>query len=124
MNFTKEILIKAIEKIDLDSSLRNNRSSSTYDLLYNGAKYPPILVLSVANQLRGEKELFLTDFENNIHEPFKILKNEGFMIVKKDKSIKTEFEKWLILKLKDKSGAISSYLPSLDLLSNANFICS
>ena len=117
MDFTKEILLRAIEKIDSEPNLRNNRGSSTYDLIYNDVKYPPILVLSVASQLEGEKELFLSDFNNNVEIPFKILRHKGFMIAKKTKSVKSEFEKWLILNLKQNSGAVSSYLRSLDLLS-------
>lgn len=117
MNFTRENLLTAIEKIDLEPEIKSNRSSSTYDLVYNNKKYPPILILSVANQLNGKEELFLKDFNNNIDEPFKILTNQGFEIIKKNKNIKSEFEKWLILKLQENSGAISSYLRSLDLLS-------
>ena len=82
MNFDQDILLQSIEKIDNDPTLRLSRTSSTYDLSYKGNLYPPILVLSVASQLNGGKELFLKDFNNSIEIPFKILKNNGFEIVK------------------------------------------
>lgn len=90
MNFDQDILLQSIEKIDNDPTLRLSRTSSTYDLSYKGNLYPPILVLSVASQLNGGKELFLKDFNNSIEIPFKILKNNGFEIVKKESSYYNE----------------------------------
>ena len=57
ISFTKEELIQAIKKIDQNPTLLKGRQSSTYDLLFEGKKYPPILVLSVAYQEREGKEL-------------------------------------------------------------------
>ncbi len=96
MNFTKENLIEAIEKIDANPNLLINRSSSTYDLIYNDRKYPPILVLSVANQLNGGEELFLKDFNNNIDEPFRILKENNFKIMRKELSYFEELNMFLL----------------------------
>ncbi|GGP02631.1 hypothetical protein GCM10010992_07890 [Cloacibacterium rupense] len=81
--FTREELINAIQTIDNNPSLKSGRHSSTYDLIYNGKKYPPILVLSVANTSKGNKELTLADFGNSVEIPFKILNNNGFDILKK-----------------------------------------
>lgn len=119
MEFNRENLIKAIEKIDNNPDLRNSRSSSTYDLIYNEKRYPPILVLSVANQLNGNKELLLSDFDNKIDIPFKILRNNGFVVVKKNLNTRDEFEIWLKEKHSENSGAPSSYLRSIDLLSDS-----
>ena len=83
-NITREHILKAIEKIDSKPELKNKRSSSTYDLIFEGKKYPPILVLSIANQLNNGKELLLSDFDNNIEKPFKILRENGFEIIKKE----------------------------------------
>lgn len=85
MDFTKEIILQAIEKIDSEPILRNNRNSSTYDLIYKDVKYPPILVLSVANQLKGGKELFLSDFNDNVDIAFDILRGHDFIVIKKTK---------------------------------------
>lgn len=86
MNFTREDLIAAIKKIDENPQLKTKRASSTYDLIYNEKKYPPILLLSVANQLNNGKELLLNDFNNDVKEPFKILRDNGFEIKKKQTS--------------------------------------
>jgi 5-methylcytosine-specific restriction enzyme B len=82
-NLTREIVERAIERIDTNPDLRKGRESIEYDLSYNGSKYPPILVLSVANQIAGGQELLLTDFGNSTKSAFSILLNLGFKIVKK-----------------------------------------
>ena len=95
MEITRNSILQAIEKIDSNPKLRENRSSSTYDLVFNKIKYPPILVLSVANQLYGNKELFLSDFNNKVDVPFKILRDNGFEIQKKDMNYHEELHKFL-----------------------------
>ena len=39
MEFNRKNLIEAINKIDKNASLRNNKSSSTYDLIFENKKY-------------------------------------------------------------------------------------
>lgn len=121
MNFDRNILLEAIKKIDDNSELRKNRNSSTYDLIYNEKKYPPILVLSVANQLNDGKELLLNDFNNDVKEPFKILTDNGFEIVPKlqesEMNNKEEFKEWILKNSPANSGASSAYIHSLKWLS-------
>ncbi|SFO39176.1 5-methylcytosine-specific restriction endonuclease McrBC, GTP-binding regulatory subunit McrB [Algoriphagus ornithinivorans] len=81
--FSRDELVEAIKKIDEDPSQKKGRQSSTYDLIYEGKNYPPILVLSVANQLKGGKDLTLEDFGNNVSIPFKILRENDFEIIPK-----------------------------------------
>ena len=95
MEFSRENLLKAIKRIDENQELKKNRSSSTYDLVYDGKKYPPILVLSIANVLNGGKELFLEDFDNKVDIPFKILRDNGLEVIKKDESYFDELLKFL-----------------------------
>lgn len=83
MEFTRENILEAIAKIDQEPALRNKRNSSTYDLIHEGKKYPPILVLSLAIQSQNGKELFLSDFGNKVDAPFQILRNQGFEITRK-----------------------------------------
>ena len=90
INITRAHILKAIEKIDSEPELKTKRSSSTYDLIFEGKKYPPILVLSIANQLNNGKELLLSDFDNNIEKPFKILRENGFEIIKKEDAYNIE----------------------------------
>lgn len=98
MEFSREDLIAAIKKIDENPSLKKNRSSSTYDLIFEDQKYPPILVLSVANQLQNGKELFLEDFNNNVEEPFNLLRENGFEVVKKNLSYYDELTQFSTLR--------------------------
>jgi len=90
INIKRAHILKAIEKIDSKPELKNKRSSSTYDLIFEGKKYPPILVLSIANQLNNGKEILLSDFDNNIEKPFKILRENGFEIIKKEDAYNIE----------------------------------
>ena len=94
LNFNREDIISAIQEIDKNPSLKSKRHSSTYDLVYEGTKYPPILVLSIASTLKGNEELTLSSFGNNVEIPFKILRDNGFEVVQKSNHFKlnlTEF---------------------------------
>ncbi|QCE41563.1 MrcB family domain-containing protein [Psychroserpens sp. NJDZ02] len=83
IQFTREDLIQAIKQIDNNSELLSGRHSSTYDLIFEGKKYPPILILSIANKSKNGKDLKLSDFGNNTEQPFKILRENGFKIESK-----------------------------------------
>ena len=119
-NLTSLDIVNAIRRIDENPNLKKNRNSSTYDLIFENKTYPPILVLSIANQLNGGKEIKLEDFNNNIEIPFKILRDNGFEIIKKSDlpvNNKEEFKNWLTNSLSPNSGAGSSYISSIDWLS-------
>ncbi|WP_223266345.1 McrB family protein [Gelidibacter gilvus] len=117
IQFTREELINAIKQIDNNPKLITGRHSSTYDLVYNGNTYPPILVLSTANKLKKGKDLKLEDFGNNTKIPFKILRDNGFEISsKKFSSMKEQFSSYLKKSNKDGSQKASSYLRAIDLL--------
>ena len=121
MEILKKNIYKAFNLIDFDPSVLKGRTSSTYDLVYEGKKYPPILVLSIANTMNGGKELFLEDFKNGTTEAFKYLTDFGFEIIKKEmvKNNKEKFELWLSNNMNDNSGANSSYMRSLLLLEDS-----
>lgn len=91
MNFTREELLKAVRNIDENPDLKVGRHSSTYDLIHDNKKYPPILILSEANILKGGKEITLEDYGNNVEIPFKILRDNGFEIVSKKTSSNDSF---------------------------------
>lgn len=93
-HFTKEEILAAIEHLDQNPEEFKGRASSTYDLVYEGKKYPPILVLSKANELKGGKELLLADFNNSTEIAFKNLIEYNFEIVSK-KSLKKHFSNYL-----------------------------
>ena len=95
MEVTRESILKAIELIDKNPNLLKGRTSSTYDLVFENKKYPPILVLSEANKLNGGKELMLENFGNSVTIPFEILKKHGFVIEKKEASYFEELQNFL-----------------------------
>jgi len=96
IQLTKEDLLYAIKHIDENPKLKSGRHSSTYDLVYENKNYPPILVLSVANKLKGGKEITLSDFNNNIEAPFKILRDIGFEIKLKSAQMKPNLQEFII----------------------------
>jgi 5-methylcytosine-specific restriction protein B len=102
MEFSKEVIVEAINKIEADPSLIKGRNSSTYDLIFKDKKYPPILVLSEANKINGGKELKLEDFNNSVEIPFGILKKNGFDVVEKLKGVNFWIEKTITKKRIDR----------------------
>ena len=115
-NLTKESILKAIQIIDANPDLIKGRESFQYDLVYNGKKYPPILVLSEANKLLGGDELMLKDFGNSAKKAFLYLSE--FEIVNKDKvnNMKEDFKKFLQKTNRDGSNKASSYYQAINLL--------
>src|SRR5690606_37909396 len=91
--FTKEEIIASIEYLDKHPEEFVGRGSYRYDLSYNSKMYPPILVLSKANELKGGEKLTLDDFNRNTEIAFKFLTDLGFIIVNKTNS--TEFSSYL-----------------------------
>lgn len=93
-DFNREVIINAISEIKNNPEKRNGRESTTYDLVYEGENYPPILVLSVANKLSGGSVLTLSDFNNSTDKAFNILREKGFVIETK-KSVENSNENFL-----------------------------
>ena len=84
---TKESIRKAIQKIDANPHLVKGRESFQYDLIQNGKRYPPILVISEAHKILGGEELMLSDFGNNAKKAFQLLEVHGFKVVEKSNGI-------------------------------------
>lgn len=95
--FTRKDIIDAVSFLDNHPEEFKGRGSSTYDLVYEGKFYPPILVLSKANQLNGGSELLLSDFNNSTERAFKNLVDLGFTIESKEKKkvIDTSRKVWI-----------------------------
>lgn len=81
--FNKEEIIKAMEYLDIHPEEFRGRESFRYDLSYKNKLYPPILVLSKANELKGGSKLTLSDFNGSTETAFKPLKGNGFTIIEK-----------------------------------------
>src|SRR5436190_7425037 len=80
---TKESIYNALKLIDDEPNRIKGRESIEYDLLNQGKKYPPILVLSEANKLLGGNSLTISDFGESAKKAFSILEKFGFTIEKK-----------------------------------------
>ncbi|MES2862768.1 MAG: AAA family ATPase [Bacteroidota bacterium] len=83
----KEHILYAIQEIKANPFLRKGRASTTFDLIYEGADYPPKLVLSIANRFATGVELKPEEFHGGPNKPaFNTLEKYGFKIIlKKDK---------------------------------------
>ena len=112
--FTRQEIIDAIKQIDNNPTLKSGRHSSTYDLIYNGRKYPPILILSVANKLKENEDLNLSDFKNNVDIPFKILRNLGFEIMSKEMNLKKKYNLWAIEELHVEATTKKQYVTNIE----------
>lgn len=83
-NIKPKYIVQAINKIEKEG-IPPQAHSSSYDVLYNGKRYPPKLVLSYANIFANGVVLDRNEFEGGLNTPcFKILKNNGFEIVTKE----------------------------------------
>jgi 5-methylcytosine-specific restriction protein B len=98
-NILKEHIEKAIQEIDTNG-IQKAAHSSTYDLLYNGKRYPPKLVISLANKYANGSILPRDTFSGGPSHPgFKLLDKLGFTVVQKEDTeidLKDEFSKWLL----------------------------
>ena len=82
-NITKEHLLKAIAKID-NEGIPKDGDSQYYDVVYNGNKYPPKIIVSYSNIFANGKELDRNSFSGGLEtQCFKLLEENGFIIQKK-----------------------------------------
>ena len=79
-NISKEDIIKAIKEID-EKGIEKGAHSSTYDLVLNDKRYPPKLVVSLANKYANGEIIDRETFSGGRNtEAFNLLKNNGFLI--------------------------------------------
>ena len=90
---TREHILQAIQKIRKEG-VPNHAQSSTYDVLYEGERFPPKLVVSYANVFANGEELDRNNFSGGKESKcFKLLENRGFQIVDKKKKVVVDQEK-------------------------------
>lgn len=83
-NIRPEHIVQAIHKIEKEG-IPAQAHSSTYDVLYEGKRFPPKLVVSYANIFANGVALDRSEFDGGIGTPcFKILEENGFTIVTKE----------------------------------------
>ena len=79
-----EHVLDALEEIDTEG-VPEGAESTTYDLVHNGKRYPPKLVLSLASQSATGEEYDRDQFTGGVGSPaFKLLGRLGFYIEPKD----------------------------------------
>lgn len=83
-NITKKHLLEAISKIDKEG-IPKNGDSQYYDVIYDNKKYPPKLIVSIANIFANGIALDRNSFSGGLDTPcFKLLKENGFIIITKN----------------------------------------
>lgn len=92
---SRDDILKGLSFLDENPALIKHRNSTTYDLVYQGKKYPPILALSAANEVNGRKKLTLADFGNNTEKPFKILRDMGFTVENKTSEVNLNLREFI-----------------------------
>ncbi len=92
-NISREHLLKAIAEIDAEG-VPSRAHSSTYDLVHDDKRYPPKLVVSIANRFANGKDLDRSTFGGGINkDAFKLLERHGFTIDTKLDQFETAYEK-------------------------------
>jgi hypothetical protein len=82
-NITKAHLLQAISKIDKEG-IPSDGASRFYDVIFNGIKYPPKLIVSYANLFANGDIIDRNSFPGGIGtQSFKLLEENGFIIQKK-----------------------------------------
>ena len=109
-NIEKEHIEKAIAEID-QNGVQNGEQSTTYDLIYNDKRYPPKLVISLANKYANGLILKRSSFyggDNTV--AFKLLRDQGFHI--EEKPLIKDLVKEFLEQSKTNQLATSHYLKS------------
>ena len=89
-NITREHIIQALKEIDIQGYSEKN-ASRKYDLLYNGKRYPPKVVISLANKFANGPILEFSEFSGGEQFTNKFLKGRGFEISLKNED-NSDFE--------------------------------
>lgn len=95
-NINRDHLLKAISKIDSEG-IPKDGASRYYDVVFNGKRYPPKIVVSYANIFANGVELDRNSFSGGRNTPcFKLLEENDFNIVEKTNSYNNEPKIWFV----------------------------
>lgn len=81
-NIAREHILSALKKID-NEGIPKGRSSKKYELIYDGKRYPPKYVISLANLFANGEELNSSSFHGGT-ETNRCLEKLGFEITSKE----------------------------------------
>jgi hypothetical protein len=95
-NITRDHLLQAIRKIDKEG-IPKDGDSQYYDVIYEGRRYPPKVVVSYANIFANGKALDRNSFSGGLGtECFNLLEQNSFMIEKKINHFENEPKVWFV----------------------------
>jgi 5-methylcytosine-specific restriction protein B len=95
-NITKEHLLKAISKIDSEG-IPDYSQSQYYDVIFEGKRYPPKLIISYANLYANGEILDRNSFSGGVGtKSFEILTKSDFVIEKKPGNKTVEPKVWFV----------------------------
>lgn len=90
-NIDREYIVLAIEKFE-DGYYNSYKDSTGYDILYNGKRYAPKIIIAIAAELQTKEIYVPTNFRGGLNtQCFKILKANGFTIIEKGKKIDSNY---------------------------------
>ena len=82
---TREHILQAIKEVDV-SGYPDKNESRMYDLLFNEKRYPPKIIISIANKFANGIPLEVSEFSGGEQPTNKFLSDRGFQIVLKDEA--------------------------------------
>ncbi len=90
-NISREDCLKAIAEIDAEG-VPDRAPSTVYDLEHGGKRYPPKVVVSIANRFANGEVLDRSKFRGGVNtEAYNLLKSNGFEIVLKVDQFETAY---------------------------------
>ena len=96
-NITRDHIFQAMREIDANGYSEKN-ASRKYDLLENGKRYPPKVIVSLANKFSNGSLLDVSEFSGGEQFTNKFLKERGFQIVpKNEEDFEYESYSWKII---------------------------
>ncbi len=91
-NISRDDLLRAIEEIR-EHGVPAGAHSSTYDVVHEGERFPPKLVVSIANRFANGEDLDRQSFRGGLDtDAFQLLEREGFKPVPKRDEFESGFE--------------------------------
>jgi len=94
-NINKEHLLEAIKKID-NEGIPKDGDSQYYDVVFNGKRYPPKVIVSYANIFANGSELDRKTFKGGRNtDCFILLEKYGFEIKNKDSEVALTRKVWI-----------------------------
>ena len=83
-NINRQHILQTVEEIE-KQGIPSRAQSATYDLVFNDMRFPPKLVISMANYYANGSVLDRSTFKVGNDTPcFQLLQKEGFVIAEKD----------------------------------------